>query len=189
MSNTVKVISVENDADEELLDFARKGDEKALSELVKRMFPVARSRAYSYRNSFVEQEDLTQEGMLGLLDAFDGFDHKKGVAFRTYADKCINNRMLNAIRNSETQKNRPLNSYVQLDEEKLVSVINVEDDFLNVEELCTIIDKKLSSFEKSVIKQYLCGYSYNEIAVRLNSTEKAVDNAIQRVRRKIRNED
>lgn len=189
MSYAVKAMPIENSADEELLVFAKDGNEKATAELIERMLPLVRSYAFGYKNSFMEQEDLVQEGLLGLLDAVRGFDCERGVSFGAYASSCIKNRMLSAVRASLGQKNRPLNYYVCFDEKKLADSLCIEDRLLNVEEVCRIndaINNKLSAFEKSVIKCHLSGYSYNEIAQGLGSDEKAVDNAIQRARRKLR---
>lgn len=190
MSDAQKALSVENSTDEQLLEFARLGDEASISELIKRMMPLARMRALSYKNSCtIDCEDLTQEGMLGLLDAVDGYDGEKGVSFKTYAGVCINNRITSAVRQWAAGKNYPLNSYVCLDEEKLADKIGSGDDIVTVEEMCRIneiIDKQLSPFERQVIKKHLCGYSYGEIASMTSSTAKSVDNAIQRVRRKLR---
>lgn len=191
MNDAPKALSVENSTDEQLLVFARSGDESAVSELIKRMTPLARMYALNYKNSCtVGYEDLTQEGMLGLLDAVDGYDSEKGVSFKTYAGVCINNRIVSAVRRWVAGKNYPLNSYVCLDEERLAEKIgNGGDEIVTLEEMCRIneiIDKQLSPFERQVIKKHLCGYSYGEIALMTSSTVKSVDNAIQRVRRKLR---
>lgn len=140
----------------------------------------------------MEPEDLAQEGMFGFLAAVHGFDEKSGVPFRSYAGVCIANRIRSAVRAGARLKNIPLNSYISLSDDSVMlseTQPNPEDLVIARDEAVRLDDlmaRRLSKFERSVIQLYLGGRSYEDIAARLGSTAKSVDNALQRVRRKLR---
>ncbi len=183
----------DNISDEQLALLASQGDDEAMALLVARVTPVAKAKAASYGNLRVSQDDLVQEGMLGFLDAVRSFNVDKGVPFRAFAGICINNRILSAIRESLNNKNIVLSNAVSLDDEdngNESSAISDPADIFSVNEsvefIMNLIEEELSDFEKNVIKRWLSKKSYSEIANELACSEKAVDNAMQRIRKKLR---
>jgi RNA polymerase sporulation-specific sigma factor len=139
-------------------------------------------------------EDLIQEGMLGLLTAIRGFDPGRDAAFRTYAEICIRSRLLTAIRAAQGDKHAPLNQSISFEPplfdgtDLTLSVENPEDVIIGREELKERLDAlkgQLSEFEASILPPYLNGMSCGEIARRYGKSSKSVDNAIQRIRRKM----
>lgn len=159
-------------------------DPKAAAQLVIRMFPYI--RAVAYRISPDIADDLVQEGLLSLLNAASAFDETKGT-FKTYAVSCAKNRMLTAVK-----PNSLLGGYEDIDELSDAITETVEANGLSDHErlldLYEAMERCLSNTEKSVITCYISGCSYREIAVRLSMSEKSVDNALQRARRKLREE-
>ena len=157
-----------------------------------RMMPAVKIKSSMYLNTAAETDDLYQEGLIGLMYAIRSFSDDRGTRFRTYADVCVENKILSAIKSAHRQKNIPLNSYVPLSDVDF----SVADDKLTPEQLLIanenyvrlseFIDNNLSLIEKEVIRLYLGGYSYEYMAQKLGSTTKSVDNALQRVRRKLR---
>ena len=148
-----------------------------------------------------EREDIVQEGMIGLFKAIKNFNADKQNTFKSFANICIERQLITAIKSSNRQKHMPLNSYLSLntsayDEEdntELMDVFNnntVEDplDTLTKKEYYktveNVIDKSLSDFEKQVLARFMKGESYVDIANKLNSPVKSIDNAIQRIRKK-----
>ena len=141
--------------------------------------------------------------MLGLLSAIRQYDPKQNAAFKTYAELCIKNRLLSAVKTDSRLKHNPLNDGVPLDsllsEESQIPLLAYTELFRrtpeeqvlarenkrNKEEFFLSLMEKLSKFEKSVLRNYLNGLSYKEIAQISCKDEKAVDNAIQRIRRKL----
>ncbi len=176
-----------------LVSKAKEGDSNALTELIKRYSNFVLQKSRSFNNvSGIDSDDLYQEGMLGLLSAVYTFDESRDVKFSTYASTVVSNKMLSSVRNNNAKKNLPLNSYVQIDEEtEVVSQFPTPEETVIYNEELTIINKfienNLSKSEKRVFKLNLLGLSYKEIAEILDCTEKYVDNALQRIRRKLRN--
>ena len=140
-----------------------------------------------------------QEGRIGLFKAIMNYDSSKDASFNTFANLCIERQLINAVKNSNRQKHMPLNNYVSLNgsdddssNENIDTVLNnsVEDpldtitkkEYMN--EINDTLDKNLSDFEKDVLDLLLKGYKYDEIAKKLDSNSKAIDNAIQRIRKK-----
>ena len=160
--------------------------------LLERYLPLVRSRANAFRQKGVEIDDLVQEGVIGLLYAIRAYDHRLGTSFETFAYICITNRLRTAVaavgRKLETVS---LDSYPPSAENAWN--ITQEDDPQEIiisreqfDRWLQRVDDCLSGFEHQVIRYYLGGYSYQEIARLLQSTTKAVDNALQRARRKLR---
>lgn len=160
--------------------------------LLERYLPLVHSRANAFRKKGVETDDLIQEGVIGLLYAIRAYDHKFGTSFETFAYVCITNRLRSAV--ATASRKLPI---VSLDscppwEENFWSPAQEEDPqeiVINREQYgqwLQRVDICLSGFEHQVIRYYLGGYSYQEIAQLLQSTTKAVDNALQRARRKLR---
>ena len=184
--------SKENLTDEELAALAANGDDVSMASLIAAVMPIAKAKASKHSGPRISDEDLTQEGMLGFLDAVKSFNPEKGVPFRAYAETCINNRILSAIRFHNNKNNLALSNAVSIDESGYEPAsfssdpANIVNGKENSELILNTIKNDLSEFEKQVIKHHLAGESYSEIALALNCSEKSVDNALQRIRKKIR---
>ena len=186
-------------SDIELQKLAAEGDGRAEEALVERYLPLVGVCARSYKLLGAEKRDLSQEGVFGLISAVRSFDGAKGASFRTYAERCIRNRLLSAIRSASRFKHFPLNdsmSLEQLSEEsdpRLSAVLedfhcNPEDVVLareSKEEIEKALSDCLSKYETKVFSLYLDGRSYEQIGVQLGKDVKSVDNALQRIRRKL----
>ena len=173
-----------------------RGAEEALSERYMRLVRICARPLFLAGGS---SEDLIQEGMIGLLSAIRQFDAQSGASFHTFAELCIRSRLLSAVKSASRKKHLPLNdglSLEQLSEDsgsQLSATPEVfrqdpEDLVLareSKEELYAVLSRCLSKMENRVLEYYLDGLSYREIAARLGKDEKAVDNAVQRIRRKL----
>lgn len=192
----------ESRTDEELALSAQAGDDAALEYLLNKYKNFVRSRARSYFLIGADHEDIVQEGMIGLYKAIRDFKPEKLSSFRAFAELCITRQIITAIKTATRQKHIPLNSYVSLnkpiyDDESdrtLLDVItegrvaNPEDMLISQEDVGLIEDKigqMLSSLEREVLSAYLDGKSYQEIALELDRHVKSIDNALQRVKRKL----
>lgn len=191
-------------SDELLVRMARDGDEKAEDFLLKKYKDFVRSKARAYFLVGGDSDDLIQEGMIGLYNAIGHYDDSMASSFMTYAAICINNKLISAVSADGRQKNAPLNGYVSIyssitdetgEEASLSDVlpdtenINPEAIILNEEQEKLTINRllgKLSALEKEILSYYMEGMSYSEIAKLIGKTEKSVDNAIQRIRLKMR---
>lgn len=191
-------------SDELLVSMAREGDEKAEDFLLKKYKDFVRSKARAYFLVGGDSDDLIQEGMIGLYNAISHYDESKASSFMTYAAICINNKLLSAVSADNRKKNEPLNGYVSLysvitddagEEASLSEVlpdtdnVNPEDIILNEEQEKLAKKRllgKLSKLEKEILSYYLEGMSYSEIAALIGKTDKSVDNAIQRIRSKMK---
>ena len=187
--------------DEEIVALAQNNDDEALTFLLDKYKNFVRSRARSYFLIGADHEDIVQEGMIGLFKAIRDFKPVRLASFRAFAELCVKRQIITAIKTATRQKHYPLNSYVSLnkplyDEESdrtLLDVIegritNPEDLFISQEELEHIqseISVMLSPFEQEVLQAFLDGKSYQEIAVMLDRHVKSIDNALQRVKRKL----
>lgn len=188
--------------DNELQRLASTGDKDAEEQLTVRYLRVVRICSRPYFLVGGDSEDLIQEGMIGLLSAIRQYDSAREATFKTYAEKCIRNRIISAVKAASSLKNLPLNDFVPIEslqsDESQISllasglnrstpeeqVLASESEEISKSFYLSFI-KLLSRFEATVIEQYLSGLSYREIAERTGKTEKAVDNAIQRIRRKL----
>lgn len=185
--------------DNELIDMVRQGNECAEEELAKRYSKLVRICSRPYFLAGGDTEDLIQEGMLGLLSAIRKFDCNGTASFKTYAEQCIRNRLITAVESASRFKHNPLNdgvSYEALMGSDPVSVCLPGEDTFSRQTEDQVLAKEceenffqddaafLSKFEKDVLKMYLEGMSYKEIANHLKKTEKSIDNAVQRIRRK-----
>ena len=187
--------------DDDVATLAQQGDGEALAYLLDKYKNFVRAKARSYFLIGADHEDIVQEGMIGLYKAIRDFKVDKLSSFRAFAELCIKRQIITAIKTATRQKHVPLNSYVSLnkplyDEESdrtLLDVIegrvtNPEDLFISQEGMNHIqqqINTLLSDFEKQVLEAFLDGKSYQEIAVMLNRHVKSIDNALQRVKRKL----
>ncbi|BAS29106.1 RNA polymerase sporulation sigma factor SigH [Limnochorda pilosa] len=188
--------------DEEVVEFAREGDEAALEFLIDKYRNFVRAKARSYFLIGADREDIIQEGMIGLYKAIRDFRAEKLASFRAFAELCITRQMITAIKTATRQKHIPLNSYVSLnkpmyDEESDRTLMDVlsgtrvsdpEELVISQEEFNDIESKMngfLSPLEWKVLMFYLEGKSYQEIADDLSRHVKSIDNALQRVKRKL----
>ncbi len=194
--------SLTSQRDEDIVLLCHDGDAVAEEYLLSKYKNFVRSKARSYFLIGADHEDIVQEGMIGLYKAIRDYKPDKLSSFRAFAELCITRQIITAIKTATRQKHIPLNSYVSLnkplyDEESdrtLMDVImegklsNPEDLIISQEELESIhnkINEVLSGLEQEVLNLYLDGKSYQEIAVQLNRHVKSIDNALQRVKRKL----
>lgn len=193
-------------SDNELILKAQCKDERAYDEVIKRYMPLVKKIAGMYYMAGNDKEDIIQEGRIGLYGAITDFNADKYPAFATFAKLCIKRRIISAVKTALRQKHSPLNSYISLSKnayeedgaevmEDIVDngigggdpeVIFIENE--NVTALEGIIVKKLSDFENRVLSYYIDGKSYKEIASLLDRDTKAIDNAMQRIKKKLEDE-
>ena len=187
--------------DEEVAALAQQGDGQALAYLLNKYKNFVRSKARSYFLIGADHEDIVQEGMIGLYKAIRDFQPERLASFRSFAELCVKRQIITAIKAATRQKHVPLNSYVSLnkplyDEESdrtLMDVIegrvtNPEDLYISQEDLNRIqtqISEVLSDLERRVLEAFMDGKSYQEIAELLGRHVKSIDNALQRVKRKL----
>ncbi len=205
MESNVKkddILCYESMLDEELVISAKDDDKEALEYLINKYKNFVRAKARSYFLIGADREDIVQEGMIGLYKAIRDFKNDKLSSFRAFAELCITRQIITAIKTATRQKHIPLNSYISLnkpiyDEESdrtlldiltSVKITDPEELIISKEELCSIetkISEILSDLESEVLMSYLQGKSYQEIAVDLDRHVKSIDNALQRVKRKL----
>lgn len=176
-------------SDEQLIDNIRLGDENSLSLLVARYEKLVAHLAGAYKRSGGEQEDLIQEGMLGLVRALNSYLPLKAASFNTYASVCIKNALVSAVRHHYAGDRR-LNVLYMEDIGELKSAEDVEQALADTENSNGYLEEifsLLSSFESDVLKLYLSGLNRNEIAEKLDKSYKSVDNALARIKSKARN--
>lgn len=183
--------------DNRLAEFARIGDEEAYSTLLKRYFPLIAQQAAKYAATGTEREDLMQEGMIGLLSAIREFDPEQ-ASFSTFAHLCVERMLVKVARQVNRQKQIPKDRMITIDSSDEHNIGNTlsSDDMSNPEavfiarEDFAALSRKaasaLSAMEFKVLGAYLTGSSYEDIARRLETSTKAVDNALQRIRRKLK---
>ena len=187
--------------DEDIVTLAQNGDDEALTFLLDKYKNFVRSKARSYFLIGADHEDIVQEGMIGLYKAIRDFQPERLASFRSFAELCVKRQIITAIKAATRQKHVPLNSYVSLnkplyDEESdrtLMDVIegrvtNPEDLYISQEDLSRIqtqISEVLSDLERRVLEAFMDGKSYQEIAELLGRHVKSIDNALQRVKRKL----
>jgi len=171
-------------------------DSAAEDALVSEYAWLVRACARPYFLAGGDSEDLIQEGMLGLLSAIRTFNPDKGAKFTTYAEYCIRRRIYNAIKLASGNKHSPLNSYISLESSQLdesdthtTSFLRVPEDKVIAREQAgeveTLLYGALSRFESGVLELYLEGISYKDMAIRLGKSDKSIDNAVQRIRKKL----
>lgn len=178
--------------EQEILKQAAKGETLAAYTLVVRYTPLVLYFARKYIPKNADYDDLVQEGMIGLLNAISSYN-PLGGSFKTYAAHCINNKVISALRSGGSRKNSILKNAFPLGEFLEVSGLQNEqldpqEIYINNENYTNSkqrIYSLLSVFEKEVFEEYLKGSPYKEIAYTLNSSQKSVDNALQRIKRKL----
>ena len=190
-----------NMTDEKLIQEIRLGNFEAQNYLLEKYKSLVTVKANRFFLIGAESEDIFQEGMIGLYKAIQSFNLEKNNSFKTFANLCIERQLITAIKTSNRQKHIPLNSsfslnssaYDESDDTAVMEVLNinvVEDPLETItkreyrEFIENRIDENLSDFEKQVLNRYIQGDSYVDIANKLNSPVKSIDNAIQRIRKK-----
>jgi len=181
--------------DEQLIVRMRDGDEEVAQYLLDKYKYLVRKKARAMYLVGGETDDLIQEGMLGLFKAVRDYREERDASFFTFARLCIDRQLYNAIQSSNRQKHRPLNSYVSLSDEEFemelrqLSEQNPEAIIIDQENAAGMeqrIKDSLSSFENKVLKLYLEGSDYIHIAEQLDKPPKSIDNALQRIRSKVK---
>ena len=201
MRNTYEndVSELERQPDEALCLLAAGGNRLAEEALVTRYNRLVRTCARPFFLAGGDSEDLTQEGMVGLITAVREYDAGKEASFRTFAEVCIRNRLYSVLRASARDKQQPLNQSLSLDDSHFdsnpltsgtnnLAQRNPEDFLIDREHTAALLSgvrKQLSEFEAKILGFYLDGLSCREIAKAVNKPPKSVDNAVQRIRRKV----
>ena len=195
-------INCRNCDDEELIYLASQGDLVAEECLINKYKKLVKIKARSYFLIGADTEDIIQEGMIGLYKAVRNYQFKKLSSFKAFAELCITRQIITAIKSATRQKHIPLNSYISLnrpiyneDSDRTlldivdnISINDPQDLFLNSEKLNNLkarIKKILSDLERDVLESYLDAKSYQEIAADLGRHVKSIDNALQRIKRKL----
>lgn len=202
-----KYADYEHCTDDELIDRLRRGETAITDYICDKYKNLVRNKAKSMFILGADSDDLIQEGMIGLFKAVRDYDMGRDASFYTFAELCISRQMYTAVQAAKRQKHLPLNSYVSLDSRgvlpdgedreipNLGEVLanraerNPEELFLDKERVAYLekmIEEELSDFERQVLDLYLTGMSYGEIAKVLGRDGKATDNALQRLKAKIR---
>lgn len=184
---------MEGMSDEQIVWLARDGSEEAFVVLMHRCAGIIQQQASRYRQAWLDVEDLAQEGLMGLYSAVRSFQSDKGASFRTYATVCIRHRMLSAAKRLYASRDVPQSALDSLQEEE--GELAIEDGqadpaqvVLRREDVALLhrqLQETLTPLEYDVLMLYLGAYTYEEIGRRLHIQTKAVDNALQRVRRKL----
>lgn len=194
--------NLQQESDEEIVKLAKNGDEMATEFLMNKFKNYVRVKAKSYFLVGADREDIIQEGMIGLYKAIRDYRADKLSSFRAFAELCITRQIITAIKTATRQKHIPLNSYISLnkpiyddDSDRTMldilsgtKVADPEEVFISHElsdDLREKLKENLSELEAKVLAAYLEGKSYQEMAKELNRHVKSIDNALQRVKRKI----
>ena len=183
--------------DEELICRFKNGESEILDYLMEKYKNMVRKKARTMFLIGGENDDLIQEGMIGLFKAVRDYQPDKDATFQTFASICVDRQIYNAIQSSNRQKHQPLNSYVSLSEQGGENEEHLGDTWVenpesiiidqeNVENLEQEITTTLSPMENQVLEYYLAGNGYGEIAELMGKTPKSIDNALRRIRTKIK---
>ena len=188
--------------DEEVVNLVHQGDFLAQDYLLNKYKTFVKTKSRAYFLIGADKEDITQEGMIGLYKAIRDYRDNKNASFKSFAELCINRQLITAIKAAGRQKHMPLNSSVSLNKtvyedegentyiniiESAEAVTSPETIFIGIENRNFIVENimtALSSFEKRVLNLYLQGKTYSEIAQIMEKSEKSIDNALQRVKKK-----
>lgn len=195
--------------DVEVIGLIRQKDPQAMDALIRRYRGLVKREARKLYLIGSDEEDLIQEGMIGLFQAIRDYAPKEESSFASFAKLCVTRQMYSAVTASNRKKHQPLNTYVSLDSpvfadgysesgdrgQTMEDMIYADEKNTNPEKIIldreqvvmieSVIIERLTSYERKVLKLYLEGQSYDDIAEALSKTRKAIDNAIQRIRRKI----
>ncbi len=192
-------------SENDIINLAQNKEDSAMEYLLEKYKPLVRQKTRKLFLIDGDKDDLIQEGMIGLFKAVRDYQAGKDAAFRTFADLCISRQLYSAIKKSNRLKNQPLNSYISIysdefnDADELVGdrtvISSGSDNIANPEAI--VIDResavdmqnqmfdKLSKMEREVLKRYLDGMTYQEIAADMEKSPKSIDNALQRIKGKI----
>ncbi len=180
-------------SDEELVFAAQSKDTNAWTELIYRYLPNIRQKAGGYTSSSADRDDLIQEGLIGLLNAVNTYNIDKGASFKTYCHVCVQNKILTELERRSNSKQQALQNYLPLEDldpsatngdgEDPFSIVAAQEDW---DQRMAKAKALLSGLEQETLSLYLSGHSYEEMAARLNLSTKSIDNALQRIRRKLR---
>jgi RNA polymerase sporulation-specific sigma factor len=188
--------------DDDILELVHQGDDQALDYLIHKYKNFVRAKARTYFLIGADKEDIIQEGMIGLYKAIRDYNEDKLTSFKAFAELCITRQIITAIKTATRQKHIPLNSYVSLDkpiydeesDRTLLDVIagsteiDPQELLVNQEKFGDMeikLSELLSEFERGVLRLYLEGRTYQEISAELKRHVKSIDNALQRVKRKL----
>lgn len=197
MAESVKKLSLCSLPDEEVAVLAREGNNMAVEEIFSRYHSLVSYKIKPYFLAGAERDDIVQEGMIGLYQAICNYRPEYTTSFKTFAGICISRKILSAVKSAARQKHIPLNSYVSLsasacddteDEFFFREEENPENIVISKESLSKIeqsISGALSKLELQVLVYYLAGHSYQEISELIDKDIKAVDNAVQRMKKKL----
>lgn len=188
--------------DYELINLAKESDDESKNIIIEKYMPLINKMASKMfvfcKNNGLEKSDLIQEGMIALTNAIESFDNTKDTIFYTYATACIQRKLISEIIKANRNKNKILNESISYDNDKNSIVNFLKDENANPEDI--IIDsvdlsntykkitKVLTDYENQVFELLINGFKYKEIATMLEKDEKSIDNAIQRIKLKIKNE-
>lgn len=181
-------------SDEKIIDMFRNGNEDSIDFLMNKYKGMVKKKARTMFLVGGDTDDLIQEGMIGLYKAVRDYDEKRDTLFCTFASMCIDRQMYNVINASNRKKHVPLNTYVSFynsgtDKEFSNNKIsNPEELYIDKENVMYIqksLEKSLSAFEYEVLKRYINGEGYQEIAEKMDKKPKAIDNALQRIKLKV----
>lgn len=188
-------------SDEQLIRKLREGDSKIMDFILDKYKPLVRKKSNAMYLIGGDTDDLIQEGMIGLFKAIRDYDESKEASFYHFAELCINRQIYSAIEASNRKKHAPLNSYISFYSDSSEDGVAVEDllgaDFLSNPEEVVIAQEsqeillqklraKLSKFEQNVLDDYLSGMNYQQIAEKMGKSPKAIDNALQRIKGKMK---
>ncbi len=188
--------------DEQLVLLSAEGNAEAEETIFNRYKNYVKSKARTYYLIGADNDDIVQEGMIGLYKAVRDFNPQKNITFKTFADVCITRQILTAIRTANRNKHTPLNASISMnapvfDDDSSTTIMNLiqnvavsnpEEIFIvdeSLKEIKNAISKKLSAFENDVLEYYLEGMSYTEISAAMSKSIKSVDNALQRIKKKL----
>lgn len=180
--------------DEELLTLIREGEEDCMDILIERYKRQVRNQARALYLIGGDSDDLIQEGMLGLFKAIRDYSPEKSASFEAFARLCISRQLYSAVQAAGRMKHAPLNTYVELSEQlerqedrpKGKSPEELLIDRENTQGMQEQIERLLSPMEQEILRSYIEGESYTEIAKRMGKKAKSIDNALQRIRRKLK---
>lgn len=202
LGSVVSDAAEQDKIDREYISKIKTGDKSALNFIMEKYKNFVYMKAKPFFMVGAEKDDIIQEGMIGLFKAIKGFDEEKEVSFKVFADLCVRRQIMTAVKASTRQKHMPLNSYLSLNktvfddesDREVIEMLDVEtvpdpldtitthETYQKVEET---MNKVLSDFELKVLNEYVNGASYVEIANKLDSHVKAIDNAVQRIKKKV----
>lgn len=194
-------MNFEQYTDEKLIAFIHNGNQEATEYLLKKYSPLVKKSIRTLYLIGADTEDLSQEGMIGLFKAIQNYEESSTASFYTFAKLCIDRQIYSAIKASNRKKHSPLNSYISFysrsneDDSELINNLEAGNDSNpehivldreNTSHIESLLDKNLSKMEKEILPLYLDGLSYSDIASFLNKPVKSVDNAVQRIREKVK---